>query len=302
MKNRAFTLIELLVVIAIIAILAAILFPVFAQAKSAAKKAVSLSNMKQLGTGMMIYTADTDDLMPALQIYVHRDGEPAGTCNTQIKWQDAINPYVKNGKNGNNPNETGRYDEGIYKSPSAPAMSGSNYALHQDVFMDSPVVPWTGCNADANPNYKAAYSTYSTTQFDDIADKVMMEERGSSLGDWGFLQFGAWEWDWDTYGYDPTTKTAVENEGDVRNPEHDCDGGWTKTGPNPWDGYDNWVKCSMFPRYRYANSSPFTFFDGHAKTMNRSASKGATASSQVSWAKNIFIPAAKRKDFGGYPY
>src|SRR5690606_30618080 len=64
MLRRAFTLIELLVVIAIIAILAAILFPVFAQAKAAAKKTASLSNVKQLGTGVNIYIADYDDFMP----------------------------------------------------------------------------------------------------------------------------------------------------------------------------------------------------------------------------------------------
>jgi len=61
MKNRAFTLIELLVVIAIIAILAAILFPVFAQAKLAAKKAASLSNSKQIGLSEIIYQNDYDD-------------------------------------------------------------------------------------------------------------------------------------------------------------------------------------------------------------------------------------------------
>ena len=62
--KRAFTLIELLVVIAIIAILAAILFPVFAQAKAAAKKAASLSNVKQQGLAIVMYGGDTDDMMP----------------------------------------------------------------------------------------------------------------------------------------------------------------------------------------------------------------------------------------------
>ncbi len=61
MKRNAFTLIELLVVIAIIAILAAILFPVFAQAKAAAKKTASLSNLKQLGLAQMMYANDADD-------------------------------------------------------------------------------------------------------------------------------------------------------------------------------------------------------------------------------------------------
>lgn len=62
--RKAFTLIELLVVIAIIAILAAILFPVFAQAKAAAKKTALISNTKQMGTAMMIYMSDSDDIYP----------------------------------------------------------------------------------------------------------------------------------------------------------------------------------------------------------------------------------------------
>ncbi len=65
MKSKAFTLIELLVVIAIIAILAAILFPVFAQAKTAAKGAADLSNTKQLALSTIMYSADSDDLFPS---------------------------------------------------------------------------------------------------------------------------------------------------------------------------------------------------------------------------------------------
>ena len=64
MLRKAFTLIELLVVIAIISILAAILFPVFAQAKVAAKKTVDLSNVKQLGTATAIYLSDNEDTFP----------------------------------------------------------------------------------------------------------------------------------------------------------------------------------------------------------------------------------------------
>src|SRR5947209_2680216 len=61
--RRAFTLIELLVVIAIIAILAAILFPVFAQARAKARQTSCLSNTKQMGTGLYMYTQDYDEML-----------------------------------------------------------------------------------------------------------------------------------------------------------------------------------------------------------------------------------------------
>ncbi len=88
MKNRAFTLIELLVVIAIIAILAAILFPVFAQAKAAAKKTAALSNIKQLGTANIMYQSDYDDTFAmglGANWWAPRDGG----------WAVDVMPYVK---------------------------------------------------------------------------------------------------------------------------------------------------------------------------------------------------------------
>jgi prepilin-type N-terminal cleavage/methylation domain-containing protein len=82
MRRNAFTLIELLVVIAIIAILAAILFPVFAQAKLAAKKTVCLSNAKQIGLAHYMYVGDYDDTTEKL-------GEGPD-------WTNQLYPYVKN--------------------------------------------------------------------------------------------------------------------------------------------------------------------------------------------------------------
>jgi prepilin-type N-terminal cleavage/methylation domain-containing protein len=89
MRQRAFTLIELLVVIAIIAILAAILFPVFTQAKVAAKKTQALSQMKQLGMAVMMYASDYDDrFVPA-----SNRGLPASDPGRV--WPPLILPYTK---------------------------------------------------------------------------------------------------------------------------------------------------------------------------------------------------------------
>lgn len=93
MRRRGFTLIELLVVIAIIAILAAILFPVFMQAKAAAKKTACLSNMKQIGMAMMLYSGDHDDMAPA------PIPRPVAPINGGTDWGMPIDaqfePYVK---------------------------------------------------------------------------------------------------------------------------------------------------------------------------------------------------------------
>ena len=95
MRSKAFTLIELLVVIAIIAILAAILFPVFAQAKEAAKKTVCLSNTKQLGLALYMYTADNDDAYPQTSWEKPFGGQTGNANNSQVQWSYLIQPYTK---------------------------------------------------------------------------------------------------------------------------------------------------------------------------------------------------------------
>jgi len=85
-KTEAFTLIELLVVIAIIAILAAILFPVFAQVREKARMTACVSNLKQIGLGLAQYTQDNDESYP-----------PGCYFNdTQTQLMEGVDPYIKN--------------------------------------------------------------------------------------------------------------------------------------------------------------------------------------------------------------
>ncbi len=102
-RSRGFTLIELLVVIAIIAILAAILFPVFAQARTSARNTQDLSNLRQLATAAIMYANDYDET------WVATGSEPNPACTPQISplrcdgtphrgWGLLLMPYVKNGE------------------------------------------------------------------------------------------------------------------------------------------------------------------------------------------------------------
>lgn len=98
MIRRAFTLIELLVVIAIIAILAAILFPVFAQAKSAAKRVASLSNIKQTSLGAIMYGGDSDDNIPLMVngLVGNLQNWDAGHMPPRTdSWVLNVQPYIK---------------------------------------------------------------------------------------------------------------------------------------------------------------------------------------------------------------
>jgi prepilin-type N-terminal cleavage/methylation domain-containing protein/prepilin-type processing-associated H-X9-DG protein len=92
-RRHGFTLIELLVVIAIIAILAAILFPVFAQARDKARGAACLSNQKQLATAMYMYMQDYDEQFPVWRYNVPKSVE---NPNAKVTWVENLQPYAKN--------------------------------------------------------------------------------------------------------------------------------------------------------------------------------------------------------------
>ena len=113
-SRSAFTLIELLVMIAIIAILAAILFPVFAQARAKARQTACLSNMKQMGTAMMMYAQDYDEGLPAWNWGLITAAAFPTWDTPPFYWDNVLLPYVKSGNPGLN--DRG----GVWKCPSVP--------------------------------------------------------------------------------------------------------------------------------------------------------------------------------------
>lgn len=120
-NSRAFTLIELLVVIAIIAILAAILFPVFAQAKAAAKRTTDLSNNKQISLGVLMYMNDVDDMTPIFRTVIN--GGDWWTAK-MMSWKDSTGGYIKNGGRPYNngvpytvPDNGGIFQSSIHDAP-----------------------------------------------------------------------------------------------------------------------------------------------------------------------------------------
>ncbi len=147
MKSRAFTLIELLVVITIIAILAAILFPVFARAKAAAKKTACISNLSQIGKAISLYMVDSDDQFPhALDA---SDKFAASIWDGFPEWQaripymplmhEVLQPYVKSKEVFRCPSDDGTYvldnhfPQPFNTRPSMYQKHGSSYLFRTEI-------------------------------------------------------------------------------------------------------------------------------------------------------------------------
>lgn len=169
-RRRAFTLIELLVVISIIAVLAAILFPVFARARENARRSSCLSNMKQLGLAFMQYTQDYDEQLP---INGSTSSYPGSSS-----WDVAIAPYtgVKVG---------GGASPAIFRCPSDTAIeTKSSYAI-----------PWNGMHAPGSTptfvfgttlkpdgsSYSANFTGVKLASIPHPATTIMLAELPSSL-------------------------------------------------------------------------------------------------------------------------
>lgn len=181
-KRSGFTLIELLVVIAIIAILAAILFPVFAQAREKARAISCLSNTKQLGLATLMYVQDYDEQFGGGSTNISGKDN---ACDGFRWWLDMIEPYVKNKQLKNCP------DEKISLSTFDPTLADE---------------PGTGCKDDGGTS--KYYSSYSWSVIICFADATN-----------GFNTFGCTPWDLSLMKYHGITRgtalAAVARPSDV---------------------------------------------------------------------------------------
>jgi prepilin-type N-terminal cleavage/methylation domain-containing protein/prepilin-type processing-associated H-X9-DG protein len=270
MKTKAFTLIELLVVIAIIAILAAILFPVFAQAKEAAKKISCLSNMKQIGLGTVMYSNDYDDeIVPSSVDYsvpglINWDGWDAS-----LDWDYLVNPYIKSGTIQTD--TTIRMEGGLWHCPDFPvALQNGDYGINQGL---SPSTD----DGDAFHNWSASNATFygSVVSFTSLAtptDTILIAEKGSNgPGDRGDTAFWVNEYIYSSGCYTGTTL-------------HDNDNIFTPAYGNNCDEAVAYAdNCTDSPRTRHVGntSGNFAFGDGHAKSLQSTA---------IGYVKNVTDP------------
>jgi len=287
MKKLGFTLIELLVVIAIIAILAAILFPVFAQAREKARAISCLSNEKQIGLGLMQYVQDNDE-------YYCPANYATGGWALEVRWYDAVQPYIKNGDASGNTHYYGA--GGIWHCPSFPSAQNANYGAHEYIFPGA-----------IDGNGKLATPVTPISALNTPADTFMVAEKGQADGNSSWPFFNAKESAWtDTVGANPpTTKGkdySVDNTGNVdatgsmgADGIHDgltrssnCDRAYTNSGPT-WTYGD----CGSRVRYRHQGSCNVVFCDGHAKAI-----KGGSAN----WYKNVYDPTIWSIAGLGNPY
>ncbi len=198
MFKRAFTLIELLVVIAIIAILAAILFPVFARAKEAAKQTACLSNAKQIGTALTMYVSDSDGTMPIHYAY---NSQPSAGKLGHKGVEVEIAPYVQH--SGSNPTPLMQIfrcpldSGGPYTSDDVPGSTaywdayGSSYRFTKCMFS---VVAG---ESSSNNELRASTSVVNESMLGDSASSRVMRDEMMAVFD-STQTIGAC----DRYGYD----------------------------------------------------------------------------------------------------
>ena len=248
-SRKAFTLIELLVVIAIIAILAAILFPVFAQAREKARQTSCLSNCKQMGLAIMMYAQDNDETYPRGWYY---GKEYPGNQYDYVTWHGAVQPYVKNGQT----NGTGRLTKGLWICPSVSSANGQAFELYGG---HSRLMP--------PPHYGSIpdrlIPSVSLAAVSRPADIAIVSELGAVQNSWG-----SWS------SQDGFVSNWWEHGGSAWPPVFEGE----SSGSAKFEGDSGtWPSFGM-PRYRHSGNANFVFADGHAKAIHKG---------QLNWCRNI---------------